>query len=72
MKKNKPEVVENPEENIFESVLDEVVRKGAQRMLETALNLEVEEFCRSHAERRDEEKAGGWWCATDRAKRGQS
>ena len=54
MKKNKPEAVENPEENIFESVLDEVVRKGAQRMLETALNLEVEEFCRSHAERRDE------------------
>ena len=54
MKKNKPEVVENPEENIFESVLDEVVRKGAQRMLETALNVEVEEFCRAHAERQDE------------------
>lgn len=55
VKKNRPEVVENPEENIFDSVLDEVVRKGAQKMLETALNLEVEEFCRSHAERRDEE-----------------
>ena len=55
MKKNKPERIENPEENIFESVLDEVVRKGAQRMLETALNLEIEEFCRSHAQRRDEE-----------------
>ena len=55
MKKNKPEAVENPEENVFESVLDEVVRKGAQKMLETALNLEIEEFCRSHAERRDEE-----------------
>lgn len=55
MKKNRPEVVENPEENVFESILDEVVRKGAQKMLETALNLEVEEFCRNHAERRDEE-----------------
>ena len=55
MKKNKPETIENPEENVFESVLDEVVRKGAQRMLETALNLEVEEFCRTHDERRDEE-----------------
>lgn len=55
VKKNRPEVVENPEENIFESILDEVVRKGAQKMLETALNLEVEEFCRSHGDRRDEE-----------------
>lgn len=55
VKKNRPEVVENPEENVFESILDEVVRKGAQKMLETALNLEVEEFCRNHAERRDEE-----------------
>ena len=51
VKKNKPEVVGNPEENVFESVLDEVVRKGAQRMLETALNLEIEEFCGAHAER---------------------
>ena len=54
MKKNKPEVIENPAENIFESALDEIVRKGAQRMLEAALNLEVEEFCKAHAERRDE------------------
>lgn len=52
--KNKPEAIENPEENVFESVLDEVVRKGAQKMLETALNLEVEEFCRSHERRQDE------------------
>ena len=55
VKKNKSETIENPEENIFESILDEVVRKGAQRMLETALSLEVEEFCRSHAKRRDQE-----------------
>lgn len=53
--KNRPEEVGNPEENVFKSVLDEVVRKGAQKMLTTALNLEVEEFCRSHEERRDEE-----------------
>jgi len=44
MKKNKPEVIENPEENVFTSVLDEIVRKGAQKMLETALKLEVEDF----------------------------
>lgn len=55
VRKNKPDTIENPEENVFESVLDEVVRKGAQKMLETALNLEVEEFCRAHAGRRDEE-----------------
>jgi len=56
MKKHKPEAIENPEENVvFESVLDEVVRKGAQKMLETALNLEVEEFCKSHEKDRDEE-----------------
>jgi transposase-like protein len=53
--KNRPETIENPEENVFESVLDEVVRKGAQKMLETALNLEVEEFCRSHAQLCDKE-----------------
>ena len=65
MKKNKPEVVENPEENVFESALDEVVRKGAQRMLETALNLEVEEFCRTHVPSGGMRKAGGLWYATD-------
>ena len=54
MKKNRPEVIENPEENVFTSVLDEVVRKGAQKMLETALKLEVDEFCQSHDEQRDE------------------
>ena len=55
VKKNKPEAIENPEENIFESVLDEVVRKGAQKMLEAALNLEVEEFCHKHEGHRDAE-----------------
>ncbi len=55
MKKNKPEMTRNPEKNSFTSVLDEVVRKGAQKMLETALKLEVEEFCQSHNDKRDEE-----------------
>jgi len=55
VKKNKPEAIENPEENVFNSVLDEVVRKGAQKMLEAALNLEVEEFCHKHEGHRDEE-----------------
>ena len=55
MKKNKPEELRNPEENSFTSMLDEVVRKGAQKMLETALKLEVEEFCQSHDEQRDED-----------------
>jgi len=54
MKKNKPEAIRNPEENVFTSVLDEVVRRGAQKMLETALKLEVDEFCQSHDEKRDE------------------
>ncbi len=55
MKKNRPEVIENPEENVFDSMLDEVVRKGAQKMLRTALNLEVEEFCESHEQLQDSE-----------------
>ena len=55
MKKNRPEGIENPEENVFTSVLDEGVRKGAQKMLETALNLEIEEFCQNHEKHRDEE-----------------
>lgn len=55
MKKNKPQAVENPEENVFESALDEVVRQGAQKMLKTALNVEVEEFLRSHEQQRDVE-----------------
>ena len=55
LKKNKPEELKNPEENVSTSVLDEVVRKGAQKMLETALNLEIEEFCQNHEKYRDEE-----------------
>jgi len=34
----------SPEENIVESPLDEIVRKGAQEMLETALEAEVNSF----------------------------
>ena len=55
MKKDKPEAIENPEKNVSTSVLDEVVRKRNQKMLETELNLEVEEFCQSHEKNRNEE-----------------
>jgi len=35
--------------------LDEIVREGAQRMLQAAIEKEVEEFLQEHAQRRDEE-----------------
>ena len=35
------------------SPLDELVRQGAQRMLQTAIEVEVDEFLAEHAERRD-------------------
>lgn len=44
MRKNKEEARRNPEENIREFPLDEIVRKGAQRMLEQALEVEVDSF----------------------------
>jgi len=54
MKKNSSVEIEMPEKNVFESMLDEVVRQGAQKMLQTALNTEVEEFCRKYEDKRDE------------------
>jgi putative transposase len=36
------------------SPLDEIVRNGAQKLLEAALKEEVKEFCRRHEEKRDE------------------
>ena len=36
------------------SSLDELVRSGAQRMLQTAIELEVQEFLENNADRRDE------------------
>jgi len=37
------------------SPLDELIREGAQRMLQAAINAEVEEFIAQHDERRDEQ-----------------
>ena len=39
MNKHKEERIENPQEKVFASVLDEVVRQGAQKMLETAIEV---------------------------------
>ncbi len=44
MRKHKRETEINPEENITEFPLDEIVRKGAQQMLEKALETEVDSF----------------------------
>lgn len=44
MRKNNPKSFINPEENINLFPLDEIVRKGAKRMLEQALETEVDSF----------------------------
>ena len=54
MKKNKSLEVEMPEKNSMESPLDEIVRQGAQKMLQIALNEEVESFCQKHEDKQDE------------------
>ena len=51
-----PEVVEFRSQFDKTSPLDELVRTGAQRMLQTAIEAEVEEFIAVHGDRRD---AGG-------------
>ena len=38
----------NPEENIIEFPLDEIVRKGAQKMLAQALEVEINSFVERH------------------------
>ncbi len=44
MKQNNGQTKTNPEENITEFPLDEIVRKGAQQMLQKALEVEVDSF----------------------------
>ncbi len=51
-----PEVVEFRSQFSETSPLDELVRTGAQRMLQTAIEAEVQEFIAVHGDRRD---AGG-------------
>ena len=53
MKNSKSLEGEMPEKNVFESPLDEVVRQGAQKMLQTALTVEIETFCQKHEDKRD-------------------
>src|ERR1700674_4783628 len=48
-----PEVVEFRSQFGGTSPLDELVRQGAQRMLETAIEAEVQEFVAVHSDRRD-------------------
>lgn len=54
MDKNKEECPGNPEENIFNSALDEIVRKGAKKMLETALEVEIDAFCQKYEDKHDQ------------------
>ncbi len=47
MKKNNSQAAQNPEENVFKSQLDEVVRIGAQKLLTEVVQMEVEAFLES-------------------------
>jgi len=51
-----PEVLEFRASFEQRSPLDELVRTGAQRMLQTAIDAEVEDFIARHADRRDEHR----------------
>src|SRR3990172_2832352 len=48
-----PEVVEVRAAFEARSTLDELVREGARKMLQTAIEAEVDEFLVQHADRRD-------------------
>ena len=49
-----PEVVEFREAFEARSTLDEIIREGARKMLQTAIEVEVDDFVAQHADRRDE------------------
>ncbi len=44
------------------SLIDEIVREGARRMLAAALEAEVDQYIAELVAERDERDA--WWCAT--------
>lgn len=48
------EVVEFREAFEARSTLDEIIREGARKMLQTAIEMEVDDFVAQHADRRDE------------------
>jgi hypothetical protein len=45
------------------SLIDEIVREGARRMLAEALQAEVDGYIAAFTDERDQ-AAGVWWCAT--------
>ena len=50
-----PEVVQFREQFEGRTTLDEIVRTGAQKMLQTAIDAEVDAFVEQHADRQDEQ-----------------
>ena len=52
------------------SLIDEIVREGARRMLAEALQAEVDAYIAAHAAERDR-TAAGWWSATAITSRGR-
>jgi hypothetical protein len=50
-----PSLVSFGEESVPVSPLDELIRQGAQRMLQAAIDAEVEEFLARHSHRRDDQ-----------------
>ena len=46
------------------SLIDEIVREGARRMLAEALQAEVDAYVARARRRASTRTAGGWWCAT--------
>jgi hypothetical protein len=53
------------------SLIDEIVREGARRMLAEALQAEVDAYIAAHAAERDG-TAAAWWSATAITSRGRS
>lgn len=47
MRKNNLQEAQNPEKSVFKNYLDEIVRKGAQKLLAAAVEIEVESFLES-------------------------
>jgi len=52
------------------SLIDEIVREGARRMLAEALQAEVDAYIAAHAVERDG-AAAAWWSATATTSRGR-
>jgi hypothetical protein len=53
------------------SLIDELVRQGAQRMLAEAVQAEVDAYLTRFAEGSATSTVTGWWCATATTSRGR-